>query len=81
MSGTNAGKDLQLTKVLTTLGRPDVQVAAVTRRPSGYFLIVVDAGKDNKMPLVNDAAIEKEHPLQSGDIIEVAGVKMSFTLI
>ena len=81
ISGTNAGKELQLTKILTTLGRPGVQVAAITRRPAGYFLIVVDAGKDNKMPLVNDTAIEKQHPLESGDIIEVAGVKMSFTLI
>ena len=81
ISGTNAGKELQLTKIITTLGRPGVQVAAITRRPAGYFLIVVEAGKDNKMPLVNDAAIEKQHPLENGDIIEVAGVKMSFTLI
>ena len=81
ISGTNAGKELPLTKILTTLGRPGVQVAAITRRPAGYFLIVVDAGTDNKMPQVNDTAIEKQHPLQSGDIIEVAGVKMSFTMI
>ena len=81
ISGTNAGKELPLTKILTTLGRPDVQVAAITRRPAGYFLIVVDAGEDNRMPLVNDTAIDKQHPLQSGDIIEVAGVKMRFTLI
>ena len=80
MSGTNAGKELQLTKILTTLGRPGVQVAAITRRPKGYFLIVVDAGKDNKMPLVNDTEIGKQHPLTDGDVIEVAGVKMGFFL-
>jgi len=80
MSGANTGKELQLTKILTTLGRPGVQVAAITRRPKGYFLIVVDAGKDNKMPLVNDAAIGKQHPLEDGDVIEVAGVKMGFLL-
>ncbi len=80
MSGTNTGKELQLTKILTTLGRPGVQVAAITRRPKGYFLIVVDAGKDNKMPLVNDAEIGKQHPLSDGDVIEVAGVKMGFLL-
>lgn len=80
MSGTNTGKELQLTKILTTLGRPGVQVAAITRRPKGYFLIVVDAGKDNKMPLVNDTEIGKQHPLADGDIIEVAGVKMGFLL-
>ena len=80
MSGTNSGKELQLTKILTTLGRPGVQVAAITRRPKGYFLIVVDVGKDNKMPLVNDVEIGKQHPLSDGDVIEVAGVKMGFLL-
>jgi len=81
VSGTNAGKELQLTKILTTLGRPGVQVAAITRRPTGYFLIVVDAGKDNKMPLVNNTEIGKQQALTDGDVIEVAGVQMSFNLI
>ncbi len=77
MSGANSGKELKLTKILTTLGRPGVQVAAITRRPTGYFLIVVDAGKEGKMPLVNDVAVGKQaHPLSDGDVIEVAGVKM-----
>ena len=78
ISGANSGKELQLTKILTTLGKPGVQVAAITRRPKGYFLIVVDAGKDKKMPLVNDSEIGKQHPLADGDVIEVAGVKMGF---
>jgi len=81
VSGTNAGKELQLTKILTTLGRPGVQVAAITRRPTGYFLIIVDAGKDGKMPLVNDTEIDKQQELANGDVIEVAGVKMSFYLV
>lgn len=80
-SGANAGKELKLTKILTTLGRPGVQVAAITRRPTGYFLIVVDAGKDKKMPLVNNSEIGKQHPLADNDVIEVAGVQMRFNLI
>ncbi len=80
-SGANAGKELQLTKILTTLGRPGVQVAAITRRPAGYFLIVVDAGPDKKMPLVNGSEIGKQHALSSGDLIEVAGVNMTFNLV
>lgn len=80
VSGTNAGKELKLTKILTTPGRPDVQVAAITRRPTGYFLIVVDAGKDGKMPLVNDAEMDKQYLLTDDDVIEVAGVKMRFNL-
>jgi len=81
VSGTNAGKELQLTKILTTLGRPGVQVAAITRRPTGYFLIIVDAGKEGKMPLVNGSEIDKQQQLADGDVIEVAGVKMSFNLV
>jgi len=43
-------------------------------------IYVVDAGKDNNMPLVNGAEIGKQHPLADGDVIEVAGVKMGFNL-
>ena len=81
MSGANSGKELPLKKILTTLGKPGVQVAAITRRPTGYFLIVVDAGKEGKTPLVNGEAVGKQaHPLNNGDVIEVAGVKMGFFL-
>ena len=81
MSGENEGKELPLTKIITTVGIPEVQVAAITRRPTGYYLIVVDAGKENKMPLVNDNEIDKQHLLVSGDVINVGGVKMEFFLI
>jgi pSer/pThr/pTyr-binding forkhead associated (FHA) protein len=79
LSGTNSGKELKLTKILTTIGKPGVQVAAITRRPLGYFLIVVDAGKEGNRPLVNDKEVGTQaHPLANGDEIEVAGVKMGF---
>ena len=81
LSGANSGKELQLTKILTTLGKPGVQVAAITRRPTGYFLIVVDAGSSGQMPLVNNTPVGKQaHPLSDADEIEVAGVKMGFYL-
>lgn len=81
MSGANSGKELQLTKIITTLGKPGVQVAAITRRPTGYFLITVDAGPSGNMPLVNDEPVGKQaHSLSDSDIIEVAGVKMGFFL-
>ncbi|MBE9568399.1 MAG: FHA domain-containing protein [Proteobacteria bacterium] len=79
-SGKNAGKELPLTKILTTLGKPGVQVAAITRRPAGYFIIIVDSGEDNRMPLVNGEEVGKQHPLNDGDVIEVAGVEMHFSL-
>ncbi len=81
ISGTNTGKELQLSKTLTTLGKPGTQVAAVTQRPTDYFLIVIDAGKDNKMPLVNGTEIDRQQALADGDVIEVAGVQMRFNLM
>jgi pSer/pThr/pTyr-binding forkhead associated (FHA) protein len=79
VSGANGGKELPLTKILTTLGKPGVQVAAITRRPTGYFLIHIDGGDNAGRPKVNDEEIGSQaHPLSHNDVIEVAGVKMTF---
>lgn len=81
INGANSGKELLLTKILTTLGKPGLQVAAITRRPTGYFLIHVDGGAEAGRPKVNDAEIGAQaHPLNNNDVIEVAGVKMTFFL-
>jgi len=81
LSGANAGKELILTKALTTIGQPGVQVAAITRRPHGFFLIHVDGGPNNNIPKVGGTPIgSSAHELKSHDIIEVAGVKMEFYL-
>lgn len=78
-SGANMGKELSLTKVLTTLGKPGVQVAAITRRPTGYFLIYIDGGDNTGRPKVNNEEIgSSAHALKNSDEIEVAGVKMCF---
>jgi len=80
VSGANAGKELQLTKALTTLGKPGVQVAALTRRAQGYFLIQVEGGDDSR-PKVNGQTIGPEAvKLEDSALIEVAGVKMEFFL-
>ena len=77
----NAGKELILTKALTTIGQPGVQVAAITRRPQGFFLIHVDGGPDNSVPKVGGNPIgSNAYELKSHDILEVAGVKMEFYL-
>ncbi|MCP4487055.1 MAG: FHA domain-containing protein [Gammaproteobacteria bacterium] len=81
LSGANVGKELVLTKALTTIGQPGVQVAAITRRPQGFFLIHVDGGSENIVPKVGGTPIgSNAHALKSHDIIEVAGVKMEFYL-
>ena len=81
LSGANAGKELILTKALTTIGQPGVQVAAITRRPQGFFLIHVDGGPNNSVAKVGGSPIgSNAHELKSHDIIEVASVKMEFYL-
>lgn len=80
LNGANSGKELELTKALTTIGKPGTQVAAITRRPQGFFVIHVEGGSDNRTPLINGEAIGTQaHPLKSNDVIEVAGIKLQFT--
>jgi predicted component of type VI protein secretion system len=79
LSGAFAGRELELNKALTTLGRPGVQVAAITRRSDGYFIVHVDSGKANDYPQVNGASIgEQARKLNDNDVIMLAGVKMGF---
>ena len=76
ISGASAGKELELTKPLTTLGKPGVQVAVLTRRPQGYFITHVEGATQ---PSVNGQSIgTAPHALKDHDLIELAGVKMEF---
>ncbi|MGQ0544401.1 MAG: FHA domain-containing protein [Betaproteobacteria bacterium] len=78
LSGGNAGKELELAKPLTTLGKPGVQVAVLTRRPQGYFITHVEGAS---RPHVNGQQIgPAPHALKDHDVIELAGVKMEFFL-
>ncbi len=76
LSGTNSGRDLVLNKALTTLGKPGVQVAVVTKRPHGYFVSHVEG---ETMPLVNGQKIGAQaYELNDHDVIDLAGIKMEF---
>ncbi len=81
LSGSFAGRELELTKALTTLGRPGVQVAAITRRAEGYYIVHVESGKEGDFPLVNGKPIGAQaRKLQDNDVLQLAGVKMGFFL-
>lgn len=77
LNGANAGKELELTKTLTTLGKPGIQVAVIARRPHGYFITHVEGAN---FPVVSGVTLQasKPHELRDHDIIEIAGVKMEF---
>jgi hypothetical protein len=79
LSGTFAGRELELIKALTTLGRPGVQVAAITRRAEGYYVVHVESGDDDDYPLVNGQPIGAQaRKLADNDVLQLAGVKMGF---
>jgi len=82
LNGPIAGKELELTKALVTLGKPGVQVAVISRRPQGYFLTHIEGdGQNNNFPIVNGNEIGGQaYAISNGDVIELAGIKMEFTL-
>ncbi|MDK2123215.1 FHA domain-containing protein [Parachitinimonas caeni] len=74
LNGANAGKTLDLVKNLTSLGKPGVQVAIITKRPNGYFLTHVEG---SQFPTVNGEPVGTQaHVLKDHDVIELAGIKM-----
>jgi len=78
LNGPIAGKELELTKALITLGKPGTQVAVISRRPQGYFLTHIESS--GGFPVVNGAEIgAKAYQLKDGDTIELAGIKMEFS--
>ncbi|MBK6674466.1 MAG: FHA domain-containing protein [Gammaproteobacteria bacterium] len=79
LSGAFAGRELELSKALTTLGRPGVQVAAITRRSDGFYIVHVESDKADNYPLVNGTPIGAQaRRLVDNDVIQLAGVKMGF---
>ncbi|MCC5887169.1 MAG: FHA domain-containing protein [Gammaproteobacteria bacterium] len=80
ISDAGPGKEMSLSKALTTLGRPGIQVAAISRRHNGDFIVHVDGGPDNeRRPIINGTPIGvKSQLLRDQDIIEIAGVKLQY---
>ena len=76
LNGAAAGREVMLTKVVTTVGKPGVQVASITKRPGGYVLAHVEGALQpsvNGSPLIGETA-----QLKNGDVIELAGTQMQF---
>jgi len=76
LNGAAAGREVQLTKVVTTVGKPGVQVASITKRPGGYVFAHVEGAA---RPAVNGQAVQADPVhLKHGDVIELAGTQMQF---
>lgn len=89
LSGGTDKKEYHLTGRVILIGSQDgatVQLtgwfapkvaAMISRRPDGYN---ISLSEDGKKVLVNGAPIQGRADLKDGDLLEVAGVKMSFLL-
>ncbi len=78
LSGANMGRDLVLTKVVSTVGKPGVAVASITRRQTGYVLSQVEG--PGPLLLNGQAVAKGPCPLTHGDLIELADTRMKFEL-
>ncbi len=79
LTGQFAGRELELVKALTTLGRAGGQVVAITRRSDGYYIVQVSGQGTDTSPTVNgDILGGNARRLEDSDVIELAGVKMGF---
>jgi hypothetical protein len=76
LNGAAAGREVNLTKVVTTVGKPGVQVASITKRPGGYVFAHVEG---SLRPMVNGNPLTGDSMhLKNGDVIELAGTQMQF---
>ena len=76
LTGEAAGRGMVLTKVVTTIGKPGVLLASITRRPSGCVIAHVEG---SRRPVVNGVEMAADvMPLRDGDVIDLAGTQMQF---
>ena len=76
LSGAAAGREVALVKVVTTIGKPGLAVAAITKRLHGFVVVHVEG---SSKPTLNGSPIGTEPVLLThGDVLELAGTKMQF---
>jgi hypothetical protein len=79
LNGAAAGREVMLTKVVTTVGKPGVQVASITKRPGGYAFAHVEGAA---RPTINGGPLNSDSvQLKNGDVIELAGTRMQFVQV
>ncbi|MFT5047320.1 MAG: pSer/pThr/pTyr-binding forkhead associated (FHA) protein [Porticoccaceae bacterium] len=80
-NGAKSGQILPIDKPVTTLGRPGIQIAAIMRKPDGYFLMHIESDDSVDRPTLNQDSIGDEPVLlHSGDELNVAGIDVEFML-
>lgn len=76
LTGGAKGREMDLTKVVTTIGKPGLCVASITRRAHGFDLAHVDG---MHVASVNGTPIEtKPVGLKNHDQIDLGGIRLEF---
>lgn len=77
-SGRNQGRNLDLLSTLNALGEPGRQVVVITLGGPGQAATLTNLFSEMDPPQVNAQALAQgdSHPLNDGDLLEVAGVRM-----
>jgi len=80
-NGAKSGQVLPIDKPVTTLGRPGIQIAAIMRKPDGFFVMHIESADTADKPTLNsDEFGEEPKLLHSGDALKVAGIEVEFVL-
>ena len=79
LSGTHAGRTLELSKSLTTLGKPGVAIASITQKPHG-FVLTQQEGASEDLKLNGQVVGPLSVPLLNGDTVDLAGSTMRFVV-
>lgn len=78
LNGNNAGKTMTLSKPLTSLGRPGVQVVVINRNGETY---TITHAEGERIPLLNGKPMDRQpQRLKDGDVIDLSGTQMAFRL-
>ena len=76
MTGENFGRIIPLSRNMTRIGHAGGDCAMISKRGDGYFLSLLEG---QNPPVVNKISIGNgTHRLNTGDIVEVGGIKMQF---
>jgi pSer/pThr/pTyr-binding forkhead associated (FHA) protein len=78
LNGSNAGREISLNRSITKLGSPTILVVSITRHMPDYLITHIEGAS---APRINDKSMTKKfQKLNDGDVIDLAGTKMIFTL-
>ena len=79
LTGSLAGKEIALFKVVTTLGKPGVAIASITQKPHGFVLTQLE-GASEDLKLNGQVVGPLSVPLLNGDTVDLAGSTMRFAV-